>query len=318
MKTINQEAMDIKEIKKLPLKEVFGKEDEGFTPWLVNHIDWLSEAIGIPLAAPRAEVALETLRPDIIAYTDPTEGDEVIIENQYDKSDSYHIGKLLTYAAYEKKAKYAVLITEDARIEHIEAVKAMNEVHICGCHFFLVNASAYKISDKEFTILFNVVVGGNVPNAAQNEKQATLSEFWSFFIKKAGEKNVGMYAKLKQGEGRNLNNWLYAYIGKANAHFVAKVTKSNASVYFLLDSADDQLNSQRFATLQANRAVIDDKFGEGLSWNNTEGQVSCKIEYTIDNLGGYENKMGWDKLVDRMLDVVKGMNEALSPYYKQL
>lgn len=242
----------------------------------------------------------------------------MIIENQYDKSDSYHIGKLLTYAAYEKKAKYAVLITEDARIEHIEAVKAMNEAHICGCHFFLVNASAYQISDKEFTILFNVVVGGNIPNAAQNEKQATLSEFWSFFIKKAGEKNVGMYAKLKQGEGRNLNNWLYAYIGKANAHFVAKVTKSNASVYFLLDSADDQLNSQRFATLQANRAVIDDKFGEGLSWNNTEGQVSCKIEYTIDNLGGYENKMGWDKLVDRMLDVVKGMNEALSPYYKQL
>lgn len=316
---INKEMeKEIREIKKLSLKDIFGKENGGFTPWLAEHLDMLSSAINLPLAVAQTEVTLETLRPDIIAFTDPTDGDEVIIENQYDKSDNYHVGKILTYAAYEKRAKYAVLITEDARIEHIEAVKAMNEARICGCHFFLVNASAYQISEKEFTILFNVVVGDNIPNAAQSEKQATLSDFWNFFIKKAVEKNVSMYARLKHGEGRNLNNWLYAYIGKTNAHFVAKVTKTNASIYFLFDAADDKLNTQRYETFETNKEAINKKFGSGLSWDNNEGRVSCKIEYLIDGLGGYEDKKGWEKLADGMLDAIKRMNEALSPYYKLL
>ncbi len=93
---------EIREIKKIPLREIFGKEAHGVTPWLANHMEMLSAAVDVPLAAPKTEVQLETLRPDIIAYTDPTEGEEVTIENQYDRSDSYHVGKLLSYAAYEK------------------------------------------------------------------------------------------------------------------------------------------------------------------------------------------------------------------------
>lgn len=94
---------EIETIKRLSLKDVFGSEDGGFTPWLAENLDRLTDITGIPLASPRTEVALNTLRPDIIAYTDPDEGDEVIIENQYGKSDSYHLGKLLSYAATRRR-----------------------------------------------------------------------------------------------------------------------------------------------------------------------------------------------------------------------
>lgn len=308
---------EIETIKKLPLKDVFGSEDGGFTPWLAKNLERLTEVTGISLTSPRTEVALNTLRPDIIAYTEPDGGDEAIIENQYDKSDSFHIGKLLSYAAFEKKARYAILITENAREEHRAAVEALNQYKVCGCKFFLINANCYQIGNSNPAIAFDVIVGEAV-KPEQTEKELALSKFWSVFIKAADKRNVAMYAKLKHGGGRNPNNWLYAYIGKANAHFVAKVTKTNAAVYFLLDAQDDALNARRYAALAEHKEDIDGKFGGSLEWYDGTERKSCKIECTIDGKGGYGNAEGWQWLVDGMLDVVKAMNEALSPYYKLL
>lgn len=308
---------EIETIKRLPLKDVFGTEDGGFTPWLAANLDRLTDITGIPLASPRTEVALNTLRPDIIAYTDPDDGDEVIIENQYGKSDSFHIGKLLSYAAYEKKARYAILITENARDEHRAAVEALNQYKVCGCKFFLVKAACYQIGDSNPAIAFDLEVG-EPATVGQTEKEASLSKWWSLFIKTAEKKNVAMFAKLKHGEGRNPNNWLYAYIGKANAHFVAKVTKTNASVYFLLDAQDDALNAQRYAALYKHHEEINAKFGSSLEWVGDTERKSCKIECTIDDKGGYGDAANWQGLAERMLDVVRAMNEALSPYYKLL
>jgi len=45
-------------------------------------------------------------------------GDYVIIENQFGKSDHDHLGKLLTYLA-NLEAKTAVWICEDPQPEHV-------------------------------------------------------------------------------------------------------------------------------------------------------------------------------------------------------
>lgn len=196
-------------------------------------------------------------------------------------------------------------------------MEALNQYKVCGCTFFLISAKCYQIGDSNPAIAFEVEVGEPV-TIGQTEKEAALSKWWSLFIKTAEKKNVVMYAKLKYGEGRNPNNWLYAYIGKANAHFVAKVTKTNASVYFLLDAQDDALNAQRYASLFKHKQEINAKFGNGLEWVDSTERKSCKIGYSIDDKGGYGDAANWQGLAERMLDVVKAMNETLSPYYKLL
>lgn len=309
--------MELQKIKKLTLKEVFGKEDESFTPWLVKHLDQLSAAIGIPMVSPKKEVKLETLRPDIIAYTDKIDGDEVIIENQYDKSDSYHIGKLLSYAAYEKRAKYAILVTEGAREEHIEAIKALNEKKVCDCNFCLVNANCYQIADSPIAISFDVVVGidPEIINVTTEAKK-TLSAFWKFFTKKAAIKDVPFYAK--RSGYNNTDNWFNGYIGNSHANFVAKIARNSASVGFWFFSTNAETNKENYATFYQYKDKIDKDFGKGLVWVSEENRKSCKIEYQINDCGGYSNKDNWEKVADKMLDVVKRMDNVLSEYYELL
>lgn len=307
--------MDIKKIKRLPLKDVFGKEDEKFTPWLEKHLNLLSDAVGIPMVNPQREVKLENLRPDIIAYTEPVDGDEVIIENQYDKSDSYHVGKLLSYAAYEKRARYAILVTESAREEHIEAIKALNEKKVCDCSFFLVNANCYQIEGSPFAIGFDVIVGDEIIKEVSESKQ-TLSEFWSFFVKRAKLQNVAMYAK--RSKGKNTDNWLNGFIGKSHAHFVARVSKTCASIAFWLSSDNAKINSQNFNILCQYKEKINADFGKGLLWVNNEQRKSCKIECYVKDVKGYSDRNEWQNITDAMLDVVKRMDNAFSEYYDLL
>lgn len=309
--------LDIETIRHKSLREVFGKEDKGFTPWLANNLDRLSVAIGVPIvgASARTEVTLETLRPDIIAYTEQDDGEEVIIENQFDKSDSYHIGKLLTYAAYEKRARYAILITENARTEHIEAVKALNDKQVCGCNFLLVNAKCYQIGNSPIAIDFDVVVGLNeTVRKEASEWQITLSKFWKIFSKRAEVLGVKMYSK----RSNNIDNWLSGFIGNSNANFVARITKSGASVSFRFVSQNADTNNQNYTTFFQYKDKIEKAFGGSLTWINDTNRIRSKIEYPIKGIGGYSDVSNWQNIADAMLRAVKKLDAALSPYYDLL
>lgn len=309
--------MDIKTIKKLSLKDVFGNEDDGFTPWLASNLNRLSAAVNIPMVLGGKEVKLANLRPDIIAYTN-VDGEEIIIENQYDKSDSYHIGKLLSYAAYEKTAKYAILVTENAQVEHIEAMKALNEAKVCGCSFLLVNANCYQIDNSLPAIDFEVKVGQDIDIADLTDKQTKLQKFWYQFAEEA-LKRIGNPFYRKKISKKNKDNWYSGYIGISNIHFQAKVTKNNATIQLLFDSNDEKLNTERFITLEDNRTEIDKAFGEGiLLWSNEEEKKQCKIEYAINDYGGYENEEGWNLLIDKMLNAAQRLDNAVKPYYERL
>lgn len=308
--------MEIQDIQSFSLKEVFGKEDEGFTPWLVNNLDRLSKAIKIPMINARSEVTLESLRPDIIAYT-ATDGDEIIIENQYNKSDSYHIGKLLSYAAYEKRAKYAILITEKARDEHIEAVKALNEKKVCDCRFYIVNVRCYKIADSPYAISFDVIVEPELSEDEQkaiSEKEQTLKQFWQSFIDKAKDLNIAMYARRKPTR----DNWLNGFIGVSNVHFLSRVKKDGCSIALWFGSSDPSVNNDNFNTLLQYKDQIDKTFGEGLVWENDSERKMCKIEYYLEKVGGYENKDNWQEIIVAMLNKVKLLQDAVTPYIEYI
>ena len=299
--------LDIETIRHKSLREVFGKEDKGFTPWLANNLDRLSVAIGVPIvgASARTEVTLETLRPDIIAYTEQDDGEEVIIENQFDKSDSYHIGKLLTYAAYEKRARYAILITENA----------LNDKQVCGCNFLLVNAKCYQIGNSPIAIDFDVVVGLNeTVRKEASEWQITLSKFWKIFSKRAEVLGVKMYSK----RSNNIDNWLSGFIGNSNANFVARITKSGASVSFRFVSQNADTNNQNYTTFFQYKDKIEKAFGGSLTWINDTNRIRSKIEYPIKGIGGYSDVSNWQNIADAMLRAVKKLDAALSPYYDLL
>jgi len=79
----------------VPLREVWTHEAADFTTWLYDNIEILGDHIGFQLTAIEREKSVGPFNVDILAE-DPS-GRLVIIENQLEKTDHDHLGKMLTY-----------------------------------------------------------------------------------------------------------------------------------------------------------------------------------------------------------------------------
>src|SRR5256714_14477763 len=115
---------DIGKIQRVLLRDVWKHEAHNFTRWLQENLDVLGDALGIPLANAEREQSAGDFSVDLIA--EDSAGNAVIIENQLEKSDHDHLGKLITYLAVSE-AKTAIWIVAHPRPEHVSAVSWLNE-----------------------------------------------------------------------------------------------------------------------------------------------------------------------------------------------
>ena len=114
----------IGKLQRVPLREVWPHEALDFTKWLENNIDVLNDAIDRSLSSPESEQSAGDFSVDLVAKDES--GNLVIIENQLEKSDHDHLGKLITYLT-AIGAKTAIWIVADPRPEHVGAISWLNE-----------------------------------------------------------------------------------------------------------------------------------------------------------------------------------------------
>jgi hypothetical protein len=77
------------------LREVWKHEALGFTRWLQENIDVVNDALELSLVSVERERSAGDFSVDLVAEDES--GNPVVIENQLEKSDYDHLGKLLTY-----------------------------------------------------------------------------------------------------------------------------------------------------------------------------------------------------------------------------
>src|SRR5712692_5410013 len=114
----------IGKITKLDLKSAW-RNEVAFTSWLEQNIDVLSEAIGLTLSNVERERNVGDFSLDLSAEEEGT-ARLVVIENQIERSDHDHLGKLITYLAGIDQASVAIWIVKDPRPEHVKAVSWLN------------------------------------------------------------------------------------------------------------------------------------------------------------------------------------------------
>jgi RecB family endonuclease NucS len=79
----------------LKLREVWAHEAHDFTTWLEQNIDVLNDVIDLELTSAEREKSAGAFSVDLVAEDD--HGDLIVIENQLEKSNHDHLGKLITY-----------------------------------------------------------------------------------------------------------------------------------------------------------------------------------------------------------------------------
>ena len=151
--------MTIGKLKKIKIKDVWPTEDKHFTKWLSENLDALSYEIDFELSLIGIEQKAGDFKVDI--HAEDENNNKVIIENQYDKSDHDHLGKILTYSRM-LESKTMIWICEKPRPEHTDTINWLNEITPDDISFYLIKLEAFKIGDSDPAPKFTVICAPSI------------------------------------------------------------------------------------------------------------------------------------------------------------
>ena len=309
----------IGKLTRLPLRDVWKHEALDFTIWLEKNIDVLNDALDLSLDIVSREQSAGDFSVDLVA--EDNGGNIVIIENQLNRSDHDHLGKLITYTT-ALEAKVAIWIVSEPRPEHVAAINWLNESALAA--FYLVKVEAIRIEKSPPAALFTKIVGPSEESIKigktkkdLTERHLALHRFWTALLEKAKKKT-----KLHAGISPGYENWVATGAGLPNGiHLNYIVRQHDAQVELYIDADQDtgEGNKEIFEQLLSKKGDIERAFGEGetLEWEALEGKRACRIKKTIP-VAGWQDEGKWPEAHEAMIDAMIKLDRALRPHVRQI
>lgn len=327
--------MKIGSIEEVPIREVWPKEDEDFTPWLSENLHELEKALRFypPITNVQTEVDAGRLSCDIVGNI----GDEtIIIENMFGTTDHSHLGQCIAYAAM-LKADRIVFVAESFRDEHLTAIDWLNEQFKNGsARFYAVTISAGKIGDSEPAPLFDVLREPDIPQKAKDEERsstettarmANRQEFWTDFINVYGQidpswKNRTAAKDTWMSKMGGSSQFTVSFRGHSRSQH------PNVALQFYTSSVEQ--NEQLFTKLEEQKESIEQKWKaiskEDLTWaspkhgnmkpTNQYREIYVEADLTINFKSSYEEER--KRCSDWLVENLKRFEEVFTPFLKEL
>jgi len=306
----------IGKLKRVPLREVWKHEAKDFTTWLQNNIEILNEVIDISINSAEREQSAGSFNVDLVA--EDVNGNVVVIENQLEKSNHDHLGKIITYLT-SVGAKAAIWIVADARPEHVNAINWLNESS--SADFYLIKLEAIKIEDSPAAPLFTLIVGpseeGRVIGATKKElaeRYGVRFRFWTELINILKGKT-----KLHANISPNKYNWIGTSAGKRGLGYNYVVRKHDSNVELYIDRGEnsEQENLEIFEELLQSKVDVESDFGETIDWQRLDNRRACRIVNKIE-LGGWKDEIKWPEVHVAMIDNMIRLEKALKVHIRRL
>ena len=91
-------SINLGRLEKVELRDFFKDEARDFTPWLAeeNNLELLGDTLGLDIELEDTEVRIGKFSADIVGL-DRSSNRTIIIENQLEKTNHDHLGKIITY-----------------------------------------------------------------------------------------------------------------------------------------------------------------------------------------------------------------------------
>ena len=222
--------MKLSKIKEISPKSYWHNEATDFTPWLAEeeNLAQLSEAIFLDLELISTEEKMDGGRADILCK-DTVTGNNVIIENQLEKTDPDHLGRILSYAA-ALKANTIIWIATKFEEQYRATIDWLNSVTDEEFNFFGIEIHLLQIGDSDYAPQFKVVAK---PNDWQKQVKATSKhdaeeltdtkksqlEYWQAFAEYMG-KHHSHYFKTQSPLPQH---WMNIAIGRSGFYISLNV-----------------------------------------------------------------------------------------------
>jgi len=300
-------------IKNVAIRKVWPTEHADFTPWLQTHIAELDSVLGLGLTNPQREVGAGDFSIDLVAETN---FGDVVIENQFGRTDHRHLGRLVTYRS-QRDVERAIWIAEEARPEHVKAVETLNDRGIG--QIWMVTVRAITIGDSQPAPLFAVVaeptdVEKTVDSTELTQSQVKRRDFLAALFAQA--RDAGIDSPFK-----NLSPSVHGILhtparGQGLVYRVA--VNRHGSRVVITNSRGRWLGA--LAALLKNREKIDQGFSaadlnQPLEWDDAVTAGRWVIRYEVDI--NYQDEPDLTKM-DELNRAAAAMKHVFDPYLQQL
>jgi len=304
-------------IDRVPLRDVWKHEAIDFTRWLEENIEVLNDILDINLTSAEREKDAGDFSVDLVAEDD--KGNPVVIENQLEKSNHDHLGKLITYLT-AVGARTAIWIVSEPRPEHINAISWLNESNAAS--FYLLKVEAIRIGGSDPAPLLTLIVGPSEEGREVGEKKKEIAErygirhrFWTGLLNYAKTKT-----KLHMGLSPSEYNWIGTGSGIRGLGYNYGLTKHVATVELYIDRGKEaeEENKAIFDDLRAAKDEIERVFGDTLEWQRLDDRRACRIRKQITIGGWRDDPAKWPEVYAAMVDAMIRLEKALKLYVQKL
>ena len=307
-------------LQRVPLREAWKHESGDFTPWLAEaeNLNTLAQTLGLgELELVATEHWVGEFKLDILC----TNGaDQVIIENQLEKTNHAHLGQIITYAA-GIGAKKVIWVAETFRPEHVAALEFLNQNTTDDLNFFAVQVELWRIENSPLAPNFEVLVKPNewaktgreqarAAATATPAKQRHL-KMWTALVALLAKRAPHIRPQKPRPQ-----HWLNNAIGRSG--FALNPTASNkdnrlgVEIYIAHNEA-----KQMFHALLAQKVEIERQLGFALDWQELPDAQACRIAtWRLNSPQGDESR--WGEYLDWYVDQIVKMDNVFRPLIQAL
>lgn len=310
----------LSKLERVPLRKAWKHEASDFTPWLAepDNLAALAEALSLSeLELVAIEHSVGDFKLDMLC----TDGDEqVIVENQLEKTNHTHLGQVIAYAA-GVGAKKVIWIAESFRAEHSAALEFLNDSTTDDLSFFAVEVELWRIGDSPLAPKFEVVVKPNdwtktsreqarAATSASPTKQFQL-QLWKALVEKLANETPHIRPQKPRPQ-----HWLNNSIGRAGfgLNFTVNTRDNRLGVELWMPGESAK---QHFANLEAKKAEIEAALGFELDWQELPDARASRIAAWLNDVNPTDEARRPEYL-QWYVDTVSKMDAVLRPIVKAL
>ncbi|NLT51434.1 MAG: DUF4268 domain-containing protein [Ignavibacteria bacterium] len=281
-------------LQKVELRDYWADEAREFTPWLAKeeNIEELSNTIGIDIEIEDTEVFIGNYKADIVGR-DISNNQKIIIENQLEKSNHDHLGKIITYSS-GIGASTIIWICNSITDEHRQAIDWLNENTIEEINFFALEIELWKIGESLPAPKFNIICRPNewVKSTKEKGSSKELSgtktlqlEYWNYLKDYFNQQRTFLSLRTPRAQ-----HWYSIAVGRSKFHISLTVNtihnRLGCELYMRGKNA-----KKYFSELKKDKESIEKEIGSELDWQELpDGQDSRIILYQD---GDITNKNTW-------------------------
>jgi hypothetical protein len=309
------------------IRQAWQGEASHFTPWLAqqDNLSLLAETLGFGAEGfelEAVEFSVGAFRADILArdMTSP-DGDRILIENQFGKTDHDHLGKLITYAS-GLKARTVILIGEEIREEHRSALDWLNGISDDHHQFFAVSVELWRIGDSKLAPRFNVVVKPNNWERLVNSTTTLITDglselrqlyirYWAAFGEHVRARNGSLQPRKPFPQ-----QWTGFGIGRTGCELNAFINTTDRWIRAELTLGGKE-GKAYFTSLKSERPEIDAALSFPVEWEDQEGKLQSRVSVTLPDTNPTQES-DWARQHDWLATRLAALEKVFRPRLAQI